>query len=336
MSLNGDFGDYLHFIAYLGEISKGFYNYYQLNDNEEDYSFIEDNNSKQKYFFKLLNKTHIRFYLSEIFSNSPQINYIFAIYLSSKSTEKCVFFNNYYLKKISDTDTEIYNFNNNDLKKNSDEAGYNYYIDLPYPKKFDFKKINQILKIRLMGVTGPKYNYVKIYDSYNAYICYDTCSTCSYIGTKDQQNCNTCIEGKVFVKEKGNCLDKCPRGYYEEDKICKKCYGNCDRRYGKGNKDNNNCLSCDLASNNKYLVNVPELGKNCVSECPEDTVLKKMECIKKEFTNSNIVITFGVVGGAIILIILIIVFVKLNTILSSTKNATVMKEMDTKTPLCIQ
>ena len=339
-SQKGDFGDYLHFMINENRRLIGYYIYYQLNDDEEEYSYVYGTDS-ELYHVELLNDTHIRFYINETFSNSPQIDYTLVVYNPKTyyQDSKYEFFIKYYLNEYSETEiSEVYKFTNKDLKNNINETEYIHYTDLPFPKTFNFNKKNQKFEYRLMGITGPKYTYVKIYYYNTLYICYETCSSCSNTGSQDKQNCITCKEDKVFLEHTyyryaNNCLDECPKGYYEKDNICKECYSNCETCSGEGSSDNPNCLSCILTSSNKYLVNAPELGKKCVSECPEGTVLKKMECIKEEFTTSNIMITVGVVGGFIIIIIVVIICNLLNKILSETEEGTIMNKIEIKTPL---
>ena len=93
-----------------------------------------------------------------------------------------------------------------------------------------------------------------------------------------------------------------------------------------------------MESSYKYLINIEGRAKNCVRECPQDTKLKEYgyECIEKEFETSNVMIIIGVVGGFILLIIVIKICSHLNKILLNTKERTVMKEMDTKTPLTLE
>ena len=189
-----------------------------------------------------------------------------------------------------------------------------------------------------MGITGPKYKYIKIYGNNYSSICYETCSTCRYTGDEYYHHCRSCIEGKLYLEDERNCLDKCPKGYYEENKLCKQCYETCERCSERGDSDNNKCLTCDLSSEYKYSVNVPGLGKNCVSECPNGTKLNKLECIKEEeaFTKSNLMITVGVVGGFILLIIAIIIviktFKKLADNPNSIKKSALMNKIIGKTP----
>ena len=343
ISKRGDLADYLTF----SPTDYGYYIYYQLKDNEEDYSFIE--NKYSEYNLKILNETHIRLYINETFSDAPQINYTLAIYQKKTSIDiyTCNYFENYFLNQSFDAlnNSENYYFTKNDLENNSNETEYIYFLDLPIPKKYNLRKSNQLIYYKLMGITGPKYKYVKIY--YTKYLrnCYETCSTCSDIGIENDQNCISCKDGKVllskyesYYKYRNTCLDICPKGYYEEDKKCKECYNTCERCSGSGNSLDNKCLSCNLTSEYKYLVNVPGKGRNCVQNCSDDTVLNKMECIKKEeegMTTSNIMITVGVVGGFILIIIVVIVFFILDKILLN-EEYTVLKEMNTKTPLNVK
>ena len=314
LSLRAGLGDYLY-INEKYDYIHGYYIYYHLDDDEEDYSYISGSDS-ELYLVELLNETHMRFYINETFSNAPQIDYKLVFYEphSWSADSEYEFFKKYYLNEYSGKVFEIYNFTKIDLKKNSNNKKYIYYTDLPFPKKFDFNKKNQKIEYRLMGITGPKYNYVKIYDYNYLIICYETCSTCSGIGNNYDHNCKSCIEGKVYYEYREdigyyiyNCIDKCPKSTYEKNKICQSCYGNCETCSGEGSYSDNKCLSCNISSDYKYLINVPGQAKNCVAECPDGTILKKYECIKDGFTRSNIMITVGVVGGFILIVIDIII-----------------------------
>ena len=61
-----------------------------------------------------------------------------------------------------------------------------YYIDLPYPTKVNIYLNNTY---RLMGITGPKYKYIKIYNYINYVLCYDTCSSCKIGENGENQIC---------------------------------------------------------------------------------------------------------------------------------------------------
>ena len=342
ISSRGDFSDYIRFELYNG----GYYLYYQLKEDEKDYSFIEE--SYSEYNLKILNKTHIRLYYNETFSDAPEINYTLAIYKTRNEYDiyDCNFFNNYYLNKSSDeaNNSEIYYFMNFDLKNNSNETEYIYYLDIPFPKKINIHKPNQIIGYKLMGITGPKYKYVKIHEQKTLITCYENCLEFSNTGKKYKQNCISCLKSKFLFNEysnyyiiDNNCFNRCPKGYYQENEFCEKCYETCERCSGSGTSEDNNCLSCDLTSEYRYLVNTQEKGKNCVSECPKNTILKKMKCIEEEgFSTSKIMITVGVVGGFILLITVIYIFNMLDEILVKANEHTLIKETDTKTPLNIK
>ena len=184
-----------------------------------------------------------------------------------------------------------------------------------------------------MGVTGPKRKYVKFYDTYYLKICYETCSKCNDTGADDFHNCTSCIEGKFLHEDNGNCFDKCSIGYYQKENICKKCNENCESCSNESEKDNNNCLTCDKNSKYKYLINIPDLGKNCVEKCPEGTKLdnEKYECIKKN--NNYIFIIIGVIGGIIIILVIVLIIIKFKKKDVKKENETTMKEMNIKSAL---
>ena len=182
-----------------------------------------------------------------------------------------IFFNFYQNEPPKLDNLEIIHFLN-DFKRNPDEGSLIYYIDLPNPTKINLYKRNQRLVFKVMGITGPKRKYVKFYDSYTLRICYETCSKCNDTGADNFHNCTSCIVGKLLHEDNGNCFDQCSIGYYQKENICKKCNENCESCSKESEKDNNNCLTCNKESKYKYLVNVIDLGKNCVEECPEGTI----------------------------------------------------------------
>lgn len=156
------------------------------------------------------------------------------------------------------------------------------------------------------------------FDSFNCKSCYETCKTCS-TGPEDDmhQFCDTCKPNYVFLN--GNCLEKCPEGYYVKNEKCELCNplcktsGNncnsCESCYdgyylvkgeyrcnkcnehcstcSKGASENNqNCETCNITSEYKYFVNAEGFGKNCVQSCPSGTVLDgNYTCILKEPEN---------------------------------------------------
>ena len=62
--------------------------------------------------------------------------------------------------------------------------------------------------------------------------CNNKCKTCSRGPTPDNSNCDSCKPDNIFsLFQKGNCVDKCSNGYYQNDTQCLKCH--------------NNCLTCD-------------------------------------------------------------------------------------------
>ena len=385
-----------------GDQSKpiGFINHYTLDLEDKDYGYIEEKNTKPltpEYLFDKLNDTHIRFFIEEIFSDATEINYTFVITSIDNYNllePRCEFFYNFYLNSPPELNNlEIIHFSN-DFKNNSNDSNLIYYIDLPNPTKVNLYKRNQRLAFKIMGITGPKRKYVKFYDTFFLRICYETCLKCNDTGSDDFHNCTSCVEGKLLHEDNGNCLDKCSTGYYQKENVCKKCHENCEScskesEIGNNNcltcnkeskykylvkvpelgnncveecpegtaldnenylckkchenckscakeseKDNNNCLTCNKESKYKYLVNAPDLGKNCVDECPEGTKLdnEKYECIKKENKN-YIYITVGVIGGVIIIIVVVLLIIKYKKKNEKGGEEVIMKEMNIKSAL---
>jgi len=340
-SANGSFNDLLQ--IYSRDQAIGFINYYKLDINERDYSYIEEKNTKSilepEYLIVKINETHFRLYIEEIFSDSPYINYTFVItpieneYLLEP---RCQFFNQFYLNEPPKMDNlEIIHFSNN-FKINPDDKRLIYYIDL-MPKKFKIYNKSQKYIYKLMGVTGPKQKYVKFYDSFYLSVCYKTCLRCDDIGNEQNHNCTVCLKGKLFQEDNGNCLDQCLTGYYKEENNCKKCHENCESCSKESENGNNNCLTCNKESKYKYLINIPELGKNCVEECPEGTILdrEKYQCIKEE--NKNFIyICIGVAGGIILIFIIILITITLKKKRIKKEEENIMKEMNISSPLTVE
>ena len=217
-SFEGQFNDFLQINVLEQNKGNAFVNYYKLGLQEKDYFYREETMDEPKepeYGLDELNKTHFILSINEIFSDSPQINFIFVI--TSIENEhllepRCQFFNNFYLNEAPKLDNlEIYNFSYDN------PVGY---ISLPIQKK-NFLNKSQRLVYKLMGITGPKFKYIRFYNSYYYKKCYETCSECIDIGNEQNHNCTSCINGKLFQKDKGNCLDQCPSGYYQTGNICK-------------------------------------------------------------------------------------------------------------------
>ena len=79
--------------------------------------------------------------------------------------------------------------------------------------------------------------------------CYETCATCSSLGTADNHLCNSCIDGYSFKENGGkNCYsDSEPHdGYYKDESTdtWKKCYELCATCSSAGTSDNHNCDTC--------------------------------------------------------------------------------------------
>ena len=186
------------------------------------------------------------------------------------------------------------------------------------------------------------------FDHYQCHSCYDRCKTCNS-GEIDEnnQNCQSCKD--EYVLNNTNCLNECPTNYYEVNKkcylcnqlcktrgvhcnnctscidgayflenemTCKKCNENCKTCNTEAIGDNQNCLSCDTNSNNKYFVNATGFGNNCVSSCPSGTILDNHStCIldtKKIEVNKALIIAASILGGIVViaLTIFIVTYIK--------------------------
>ena len=111
--------------------------------------------------------------------------------------------------------------------------------------------------------------------------CDSSCETC--FGEKDDQ-CLSCKNGHMVID--GKCSDKCPDGYYiDSNGICQQCNSNCLTCNGPSIDGNNSCASCDPNKTESILIEVAGLPSNCVSECPNNTILNKDE--KKCQKNSS-------------------------------------------------
>ena len=130
------------------------------------------------------------------------------------------------------------------------------------------------------------------------------CSAPSY--NDEEQNCISCKDNNKFIFE-NNCVNECPNNsYIFNDKECKKCNQHC-KTCDKGEEiDNENCLTCDERSEYKFLVDSEGFGKNCVKECPSETILKDGKCILEEGNNNLIIIIVPSIIVGIIIIVFII------------------------------
>ena len=100
--------------------------------------------------------------------------------------------------------------------------------------------------------------------------CVENCPENTYLDEEKKQ----CLKCSEFCEkcENGKCL-KCFDGYYLDDNICKKCSDNCETCFkGPEENGNQNCITCNQNSNNKYLIN-DENNHTCVNNCPENTYL---------------------------------------------------------------
>ena len=106
--------------------------------------------------------------------------------------------------------------------------------------------------------------------------CHEDCKTCSERETDISSKCDTCNNDEYYILD-GNCISKCPDGYYSATnngiKICKECYQNCmtcnaGATYSNSNKlTNMNCLKCakdeDPDDPNIFIENKILLEANC-------------------------------------------------------------------------
>ena len=156
-----------------------------------------------------------------------------------------------------------------------------------------------------------------------------TCYLCpkGYISEEGSSRCTICQAGTYEVKNKeckqcntscktcynNDICTSCFDGFYLKQITfeCQKCGEHC-KTCEKGEETNNeNCLSCDVNSEYKYLIDANGFGKNCVKECPSGTILKESKCISKpsEKKSSNLVAI--IVPSIIVPIIIIVVIIVL-------------------------
>ena len=289
-------------------------NYHKFNENEKYYY----NTSCKDYFWlDDMNENFLRFNFSNLFSSAPEINYILVIcpidyyrYLHSDY----YFFLNFYLNNISSTgEVLVYNFSLKDMiinNNNVSECATNNSIVLPSPDVSFFRKTSTVYMFKVMGVTGPKLKDVNVYTEFyiNISPCFNTCLTCDYRGDEQNQSCTSCYNDSLLQEDLGNCVKSCSIGYYQEENFCKKCSSNCETCSNKTDNGNNYCLSCDINSKYKYLLNASNYSSNCVESCPKDTFLdeKNYRCIDK---NNNIKYYIIIGVGSILLIIAIIIII---------------------------
>ena len=183
------------------------------------------------------------------------------------------------------------------------------------------------------------------YDKYilennKCYKCHENCESCfgSSLDNKEQK-CLSCKNTSMFLYE-NNCVNNCSDGFYiYNNNKCKACDKHC-KTCEKGEENNNqHCLTCDINSDYKYLIDAKDFGKNCIQECPNETVLEDGKCIlnisedknsdinnsddnndndknnnnndninKNNDNNSLLIIILSSIIGAILIIIIIILF----------------------------
>lgn len=147
--------------------------------------------------------------------------------------------------------------------------------------------------------------------------CHENCDGCTE-NSKDNKNqkCIACKSQFLFL-EKGNCVEKCSKGYFAKDKNCEECDNICDScefksdnctncikgKYlekkediqtckncsikcetcSKGDEDGyDNCETCNIKSDFKYLFN-----RSCVEICPDNMTEKNYKCYDKKDIKVN-------------------------------------------------
>ena len=196
---------------------------------------------------------------------------------------------------IDECNTTIY------AKQNETICGLCKYINETHP----YKIINQ------EDCISEKPNNTYFIDEEKKLLnyCHSSCETC--FGEKDDQ-CLSCKNGYMFID--GKCSDQCPDGFYKDSNgTCQQCDSNCLTCDGPAKEGNNSCLSCDLNKNESILIEVDGFPRNCVSECPNNTILNenKTKCIKnKEEESPNYLLYIFIILIIIILIVLGLILFK--------------------------
>ena len=148
--------------------------------------------------------------------------------------------------------------------------------------------------------------------------CNENCDRCKeYSENNEDQKCISC-QNKEFFLEEGNCIEKCHKGYFAVEKECKKCDDECDSCYLfsnnctscikgkyldekedihsckkcskncetclKGEENGyDNCKTCNLNSDFKYLFNT-----SCLTDCPDNMTQKDYICYDKEDSENKV------------------------------------------------
>ena len=169
--------------------------------------------------------------------------------------------------------------------------------------------------------------------------CHEKCSYCLKPPEDDNQNCLSCKDNLLLQTDKGNCVEECNNGYFQNDTFCEECKEPCKACYNSTqcitcingfyfNDTDNQCYQCDSKCEickfgkendnehcikclpNKFLINETEMGGNCVDECPEGTIAKDGKCKEKEQENANYMIYVF-----IIIIITLLILISINIII---------------------
>ena len=108
------------------------------------------------------------------------------------------------------------------------------------------------------GVESSTFNSATFYSAQcklTIITCYETCSSCSQIGTSSKHNCNRCANDRGYYRlddQNGNCItekDK-PSNYYLDtssslpEKTFKPCYSSCSTCSIGGDSNKHNCNLC--------------------------------------------------------------------------------------------
>ena len=197
--------------------------------------------------------------------------------------------------------------------------------------------------------------------------CNGNCDGCTTYSENDgDQKCIACKNKNLFLEE-GNCIEKCHKGYFAFSQECKKCDDNCDScdlksnnctscikgKYLdkseeihsckdcskncetclKGEEDGyDNCKTCNLTSDFKYLFNT-----SCLVDCPENMTKKNYICYYKEekkdddketSTKDKVILSIFIIFTGTMLLFIIIVFFKKHCYICKSKDEKLMNAID--------
>ena len=154
--------------------------------------------------------------------------------------------------------------------------------------------------------------YKYLINEENNHTCVDNCPESTFLDDINKI-CEKCTEFCLTCENKEKC-ELCYYGYYLDQNICKKCSENCETcSKGPEENGNQNCITCNLNSIYKYLMN-DKSNSTCVDNCPKNTYLEQSNqtCIYKNITvpkkKSKKWLIFWIILIIILILIIIIIY----------------------------